>query len=97
MKDCYLKLVNLEVIEQEPTQGSSTYVVQSRYCISKLSEEEFDKHFYEFTRNLEKITKERQAMQSKLVPNLKSDWLRNIKIDLNNLNRDLSKVGASGG
>jgi len=62
--------------------------LQSRYCISKLSDEEFDKYFSEFTRNLERITKERQAMQSKLVPNFKLDWLRNIKIDLNNLNRD---------
>ena len=53
-------------------------------------------YFSEFTRNLERITKERQAMQSKLVPNLKSDWLRNIKIDLDNLNRD-PKVGTSGG
>jgi hypothetical protein len=70
--------VNLEYIDEGSTQ-----------CISKLSEEEFDKNFNQYALRLEMIEKESMEYlknkQLKLIPNLRMGWIEQIREDFNQI------------
>lgn len=71
-----IKVVNLEYVDEGSTQ-----------CISKLSEEEFDKNFNQYAQRLEKIEQESMEYlknrQLKLIPNLRMGWIEQIREDFN--------------
>lgn len=74
------KVINLEVV------GDSCPPEQLTNCLTRLSDQDFDKQINEFARRLHRIELGSSEVGSKhhpkLIPNLKPDWLQRLKSDL---------------
>lgn len=73
-EDEQTKELNLDAVAESP---EPTAITQA--CLSRLSDQEFDKSINEFEQRLMKIERESQQLmgrnQCKLMPNLHEEWL----------------------